>query len=148
MMMATTHEHYRIKILDWGGDAWRWHRVGKHPAMFPDRTSARQEIRNLRSTGLVADALTKAVRIPEGGADVDKFLQSKLKCPALPRQPVRKLINHLQAAEEILKENRAMRLMGQGHELERLAKSVGALARKCVEANRRRQAHPFETRSM
>ena len=56
---------------------------------------------------------------------------------AMPLQPVRKLISHLQAAEEILKDNRAMRLMGQAGELERLAKSIGELARRCVAANRR-----------
>jgi hypothetical protein len=54
----------------------------------------------------------------------------------MPLQPVRKLINHLQAAEEILKDNRAMRLMGQAAELERLAKSIGELARRCVEMDR------------
>jgi hypothetical protein len=74
--MATkrTTEHWRIKILDWGGVAWRWHQIGRHPAKFADRPSARHEIRNLRTTGLVADAAAEAVRIPAGAVDPEKFL--------------------------------------------------------------------------
>jgi len=67
-------EHWRIRILDWGGNTWRWHRVGSHPAKFPDRPSARHEIRNLRTTGLVADAAAEAVKIPAGANEPDQYL--------------------------------------------------------------------------
>ena len=55
----------------------------------------------------------------------------------MPLQPVRKLIQNLKSAEELLRDNRDMKLFGQADELKRLAKSIGELARRCVAANRR-----------
>jgi hypothetical protein len=72
--MTTKHEHWRIKILDWGGDAWRWHYMGKHPAKFPSRPCAMHEIRSLRKMELVADAETEAVKIPAGASEPDQYL--------------------------------------------------------------------------
>ena len=63
MMMATTAEHYRIKILDWGGDGWRWHLLRSRPAEFRHSAAAHEKVKTLRAFHLENDAVGEDSRV-------------------------------------------------------------------------------------
>src|SRR5262249_41657501 len=58
-------EHWRIRILDFGGDGgWRWHRERAKPAEFSSKASALEKIETLEAFELAHGAVAEAVWIP------------------------------------------------------------------------------------
>jgi hypothetical protein len=70
----TTEPHWRIAILDFGCDGWRWHVLDKEPVEFSDRPTARKRREVLRILGLRGEAVAEAVKIPAGAVHPDMFL--------------------------------------------------------------------------
>ena len=76
MTMTTTKEHWRIKVLHFGGDGWRWHLERNRPAEFHDAAKARETLEFLRAFKLGNQATAEVVQIPEGTKEADKYLRN------------------------------------------------------------------------
>jgi len=66
--------HWRIRIRDRPGDAWRWHRDREGIAGFPNKSAACEKIEMLRAFCLEDLAVAEAVSIPECVGNADEYL--------------------------------------------------------------------------
>ena len=73
-------EHYRIRIVDFGGDGnWRWHRDRAVVATFRTEAAAREKIGTVEAFLIDSQATAEVVKIPAGTKRADTYLGNTLE---------------------------------------------------------------------